>query len=46
MESGHYVSVLDIQGMFCHNCEEKIEEDFKALNGVHSVKVTKIQLLR
>ena len=36
---GHVVSVLDVAGMFCHDCVEKIETEISALPGVQRVKV-------
>lgn len=39
MDAGHVISVVDIQGMYCQNCVQKIELALAAHNGVLSVKV-------
>ena len=36
---GKEVTILDVQGMFCHNCVDKIEDRIRALNGVCVIKV-------
>ena len=45
MESPYAVDVLDIEGMFCHNCVDKIETEIGAKPGVKKIKVGLVEVL-